>query len=216
MLAWNVPYMPRFDAIFFDFDGVLADSEPLHFSCWAEVLAPLGVKLEWDYYRDHYVGVADRDMIPLIAALADPPLDWTTLWTLSLRKRECLRKTLEHPPFLPELAGLLSDLRREHKLAVVSTSARPEVEPALVAGQIRSYFEVVVTGENTERHKPDPDPYLLAARLAGASNPLVVEDSVPGITSGRSAGFEVLAIPSAAAMPSLLRERLRKTAFYRD
>lgn len=203
--------MPRFDAIFFDFDGVLLDSEPLHYACWAEVLAPLGVKLEWDYYHDHYVGVADRDMIPLIAAHANPPLDWTTLWTQYPSKRECLRRRLEQPPFLPELDGLLADLRREYKLAVVSTSALPEVEPALMAGQIRSYFEALVTGENTERHKPDPDPYLLAARLLGASNPLVVEDSVPGVASARAAGFEVLAVPSAAAMPALLRERLRTT-----
>jgi len=204
--------MPRFDAIFFDFDGVLIDSEPLHYASWAEVLAPLGVKLEWDYYRDHYLGVADRDMIPLIAARTDPPRDWTTLWAQYPNKRECLRKRLEHPPFLPELGALLANLQREHRLAVVSTSARPEVEPALMAGEIRSYFEVVITGEQTERHKPDPDPYLLAARLLSASNPLVVEDSVPGIASGRAAGFEVLAVPSAIAMPALLRERLAASA----
>ncbi len=200
--------MPRFDAILFDFDGVLIDSEPLHYACWAEVLSPLGVKLEWDYYRDHYLGVADREMIPIIAARADPPLDWKALWAQYANKRDCLRKRLEQPPFLPELRGLLEDMRRDHKLAVVSTSVRVEVEPALEAGQIRSYFEAVVTGENTERHKPAPDPYLLAARLVGARNPLVVEDSEPGIASGRAAGFEVLAVPSAARMPALVRQRV--------
>jgi beta-phosphoglucomutase len=198
--------MPRFDAILFDFDGVLIDSEPLHYACWAEVLGPLGVKLEWDYYRDHYLGVADREMIPIIAARADPPLDWKVLWTQYPNKRDCLRKRLEQPPFLPELPGLLEDLSRDHKLAVVSTSVRVEVEPALEAGQIRSYFEAVVTGENTERHKPAPDPYLLAASLVGARNPLVVEDSEPGIASGRAAGFEVLAIPHAGRMPALVRQ----------
>jgi beta-phosphoglucomutase len=200
--------MPRFDAILFDFDGVLIDSEPLHYACWAEVLAPLGVKLEWDYYRDHYLGVADREMIPRIAAQADPPLDWTALWAQYPSKRECLRKRLEHPPFLPELPVLLQDLRRDHKLAVVSTSARVEVEPALEAGRIRSYFEAVVTGENTARHKPAPDPYLLAANVVGARNPLVVEDSEPGIASARAAGFEVLAIPNASRMPALVRQRV--------
>ena len=197
--------MSRFDAILFDFDGVLLDSEPLHCACWADVLAPLGVKLDWAYYRDHYLGVDDRVMIPRIAAAAVPPLDWRTLWAQYPNKRDCLRKKLVQPPFPPELADLLADLCRDHKLAVVSTSARVEVEPPLEAGGIRHYFDAVITGENTERRKPAPDPYLLAAGLVGARKPLVVEDSAPGIASGRAAGFEVLAVESAALMPGLLR-----------
>jgi len=200
--------MPRFDAILFDFDGVLLDSEPLHCACWAEVLAPLGVKLDWDYYRENYLGVDDRVMIPRIASSAMPPLDWRELWAQYPNKLDCLRKRLERPPFSPALAALLADLRRDHKLAVVSTSARVEVEPPLEAGQIRHYFDAVVTGESTERHKPAPDPYLLAASLVGARKPLVVEDSAPGIASGRAAGFEVLAVESAAGMPGLLRDLL--------
>jgi beta-phosphoglucomutase len=200
--------MPSFDAILFDFDGVLLDSEPLHCACWAEALAPLGIRIEWDYYREHYLGVADRDMIPIIAARADPPRKWERLWERYPAKRECLRKKLEQPPFLPELTALLAELRRRHKLAVVSTSVRVEVEPALIAGGIRRYFDAVITGENTARHKPAPDPYLLAAQRLSAHNPLVLEDSEPGIASGRAAGFEVLPVPDAAVMPALLRRRL--------
>lgn len=204
--------MPTFDAIFFDFDGVLLDSEPLHWACWTKALAPLGIRVEWEYYRDHYLGVADRDMIPIIAAQADPPLEWETLWDCYPAKRECLRKRLEQPPFLPELPGLLADLRCRHKLAVVSTSVRVEVEPALVAGGIHQYFDAVITGENTTRHKPAPDPYLYAAQQLSAQNPLVLEDSEPGIASGRAAGFEVLPVTNAAAMPGLLRQRLAESA----
>jgi beta-phosphoglucomutase len=200
--------MPPFDAILFDFDGVLLDSEPLHCACWAEALAPLGIRVEWDYYRDHYLGVADRDMIPIIAARANPPRNWEALWEQYAVKRECLRKRLEQPTFLPELVALLADLSRRYKLAVVSTSVRVEVEPALIAGGIRHYFEAVITGENTARHKPAPDPYLLAAQQLSARNPLVLEDSEPGTSSGRAAGFEVLAVPNAAALPALLRQRL--------
>jgi beta-phosphoglucomutase len=207
--------MPPFDAILFDFDGVLLDSEPLHCACWAEALAPLGIHVEWDYYRDHYLGVADRDMIPIIAARAYPPRNWETLWERYPDKRECLRKKLEQPPFVVELPALLADLRPRHKLAVVSTSVRVEVEPALIAGGIRQYFDAVITGENTARHKPAPDPYLFAAEQLSAQNPLVLEDSEPGIASGRAAGFEVLAVPNAAAMPRLLRRRLAESAQHR-
>ena len=55
---------PQFDAILFDFDGVLIDSEPLHCLCWADVLKPLGVTLEWEFYRDHCIGIDDREMLP--------------------------------------------------------------------------------------------------------------------------------------------------------
>jgi beta-phosphoglucomutase len=200
--------MSYFDAILFDFDGVLIDSEPLHCACWAEVLAPLGVRLDWEFYRKHYLGMDDRVMIPRIAAAADPPLDWRTLWAQYPNKCDSLRRRLEHPPFPPELRELLPQLERRYKLAVVSTSARVEVEPPLEAGGIRGFFEAVITGESTERHKPNPDPYLLAARLLEARHPLVLEDSAPGIASGQAAGFEVLAVPSAAAMPGLLLDRL--------
>jgi beta-phosphoglucomutase-like phosphatase (HAD superfamily) len=63
-----------------------------------------------------------------------------------------------------------------------------------------------------KRHKPAPDPYLLGARLLGAKRPLVVEDSAAGIASGRAAGFEVLPVTSAAAMPSALLARLSSGA----
>jgi len=72
--------MPEFDAILFDFDGVLADTEPVHWACWAEVLKPLGITLEWDYYRDHGIGIDDKDMLRTLAGLANPPLDWRTLY----------------------------------------------------------------------------------------------------------------------------------------
>ena len=58
-------------AIFFDFDGVLLDTEPVHCACWAEVLAPAGLTLTWDYYRDYCIGIDDRDMLRTMARQAD-------------------------------------------------------------------------------------------------------------------------------------------------
>src|SRR5215472_8127969 len=121
--------MPRFDAILFDFDGVLLDSEPLHFACWAEVLAPFGVNLAWDTYRERYVGIDDRDMLRLIAAAAQPPLDWELLFAQYPKKKELFERRIEHPPFLPALHGLLTSLQTRYKLGVVSSSARSEIEP---------------------------------------------------------------------------------------
>jgi HAD superfamily hydrolase (TIGR01509 family) len=180
---------------------VLVDSEPLHSACWAEVLAPFGPALEWDYYREHYIGLDDRDMIRDIAGRAG--LQWETLWAQYPKKKELFSRRMQHPPFHPQLGKLLESLHREYRLAVVSSSARSEIEPPLEAGGLRQYFEAMVTGGDAPRHKPAPDPYLMAARLVSSKSPLVVEDSEPGIASGRAAGFEVLAV-NASEMPELL------------
>jgi beta-phosphoglucomutase len=197
--------MPRFDAILFDFDGVLLDSEPLHCQAWAEVLAPFGIRLDWEFYRERYVGMDDRVMLREIGAAATPPIDWHELWAQYPRKKELFRSYMDRPPFLPELDSLLRRLHPEYKLAVVSSSARIEIQPTLETGGLASYFDVLITGEDVENHKPAPDPYLLAARVTGARSPLVVEDSPPGIASARAAGFEVLAVKSAAEMPASLQ-----------
>ncbi len=196
--------MPRHDAILFDFDGVLLDSEPLHCACWAEVLAPFGVNLTWDEYGKRYVGMDDREMLRIIVAEADRPLDWNVLWAQYPAKKELFRLTMKQAAFAPGLPELLECLHKQYKLAVVSSSARIEIEPPLEACNLRHYFRALVGGDDVEHHKPAPDPYLLAARRLGARAPLVVEDSPHGIASGRAAGFAVLEVNSAVEMPGLL------------
>jgi beta-phosphoglucomutase len=206
--------MPIFEAVLFDFDGVLADTEPIHFDCWAAVLSPAGVSLTWEFYRRHCIGINDRDMVKMVAEAAVPPRSWEELWALYPAKRDLFRRrTLENPPFDAALAPLLERLHGDFKLAVVSASSSSEIEPLLTAGGLRPFFDLVVGGENTppERHKPAPDPYLLAARRLGVSRALVVEDSPPGVASGRAAGFEVLEIGRAADMPELVLRRLYAT-----
>ncbi|MGO9231302.1 MAG: HAD family hydrolase [Bryobacteraceae bacterium] len=203
--------MPLFDAILFDFDGVLADTEPIHCACWAEVLRPFGIALEWDYYRDHAIGIDDKDMLRTLAALADPPLDWRALFAEYPRKRELFRqRVLSHPPFDPALDAFLEKLHRTYGLAVVTSSARSEIDPLLTAGGLRRHFDALVGAEDATHYKPDPEPYRKAAELVGARTPLVVEDSAAGLASGRAAGFEVLAIAAPSEVPALLTRRLKE------
>jgi HAD superfamily hydrolase (TIGR01509 family) len=204
--------MPQFDAILFDFDGVLADTEPVHCACWAEVLKPFGVALDWDYYRDHAVGIDDKDMLRALAARSSPPLDWRTLFAEFPAKQELFRqRTLSRPPFLSALDRLLGDLHRTYSLAVVTSSARAEIDPLLAAGGLRHHFDAVVGAEDVARFKPDPEPYRKAAELLRARTPLVVEDSPAGLASGRAAGFAVLPIAAPGEMPALLARRLHQT-----
>jgi len=201
--------VPEFDAILFDFDGVLADSEPIHFACWQEVLAPLGITLDWAFYRDCCIGVADTDMLRVMAARSDPPRAWEDLVALYPEKKERFRaRMLANPPFAPGLPAVLERLHAGYRLAVVTSSGRTEVEAALAAAGLGTFFDALVCGREAGPLKPAPEPYLLAAKLLGAVRPLVVEDSEPGIASGRAAGFEVLAVKSAATTPDAVLRRL--------
>ena len=201
--------MPRFDAILFDFDGVLVDSEPLHWACWAEVLAPLGVILDWEFYRDRCIGIDDREMLRMMAARSDPPLDWEELWQRYPAKKETFRaRTIAAPPFPAGIAEMLGRLSGSYRMAVVTSSGRSEIEPLLEAAGLLQYFDTLVCARDAPRHKPAPDPYLLAAERLAARAPLVVEDSEAGIASGRAAGFEVLEVKNPADVPRLVLDRL--------
>ena len=201
--------MPAFDSILFDFDGVLADTEPVHWACWAQVLAGVGVTLEWEFYRDYCIGIDDREMLRMMATQSDPSRDWSDLWALYPAKKELFReRTLATPPFAATLGIFLTGLEDRYQLAVVSSSSCSEIEPLLVAGGLRQHFRTIVGGESVRRQKPDPEPYRLAAGRLAVSRPLVVEDSEAGLTSGRAAGFEVLRIPQPSLMPDLVASRL--------
>jgi len=78
-----------YDSILFDFDGVLADTEPIHWACWAETLAPLDIELSWETYRANCIGVADRNMLVFLASLATRAVE-----PESLRPQYAVKKAL--------------------------------------------------------------------------------------------------------------------------
>jgi len=197
-----------YDAILFDFDGVLADSEPLHYECWKQALATFHTDLDWQQWQRSCIGVADRNLMAVLAAGCHPPADPEDLWAQYPRKQALYRElAADHSPIPREVRTLLHELDAIPK-AVVSSSLRPEVEPLLAAAGVRACFAAVVTGDDVERHKPAADPYLLGARLVGARNPLVVEDSALGAASAQAAGFVCLRVPGPLEMPGYLRQAL--------
>ncbi len=198
-----------YDAILFDFDGVLIDTEPLHFACWMEVLKPFHIQVTTEEYLRRWVGVADRDMLNELGPLASPPVDGAALAVCHPAKRELFRKRpLAAPPWAPGLRELLESLAG-YKLAVVTSSGRSEVAPLLDAGGIRGFFDAEVYGNEARPLKPAPDPYLKAAEMLGAHRPLVVEDSDVGVASAVAAGFDYVRLARAADVSRAVWSRLR-------
>jgi HAD superfamily hydrolase (TIGR01509 family) len=199
------------EAVLFDMDGVLVDSEPVHMRAWQEILLPLGhPATEADLLP--WVGVPDRDLARHLAESGAVDL---AAETLLLRKGEVYRAIMRRerpvPPGLREaletLAARLGAGRTDGpSLAVVTTSPREDMEAVLGAAGLRDFFPVIVTGCDVARHKPDPEPYRAAIARLGArpQRCVVLEDSPSGVAAGRAAGCTVLGIlgmHDAAALP---------------
>lgn len=200
--------MSAVEAVLFDFDGVLVDSEPVHFACWREILAPFGIDLRRDFYDRHCIGISDREMIRTLVEMGGRPDLFDEVYARYPAKKALFReRMLAAPPVREETLELLRSLGR-WKLAVVTSSGRAEVEPVLERLGVLSLFGATVYGGDVARLKPAPDPYLEAAARLGIRRALVVEDSPAGREAGRAAGFEVIAIERPCEVASRVRARL--------
>jgi HAD superfamily hydrolase (TIGR01509 family) len=190
-----------YDALLFDFDGVLADTEKIHHASWNTVLEPYGIHFTWPEYLKQCVGIAD----PIVAQslqLPDPAL-------AVARKQQLLRQGLEQtPPFSKETLDLLHELSTSYRMAVVSSSFQTEIYPPIERAGLLPLFETLVFGNEVQNLKPAPDPYLLAVQRLSVRNPLVIEDSDAGVASGKAAGLEVLRVAGPDTMPNQLRQLL--------
>jgi HAD superfamily hydrolase (TIGR01509 family) len=180
----------------FDFDGVLADTEPLHWQGWVELLEPQGILLTWEDYCRNGRGVPDTGMAE---ALHLPPF---TAAQLAWRRERVVERLIATLPIPQATCEMLRTLARR-PLALVTTARRVPIETALRAAGILECFSVIVCREDVSRHKPFPDAYLLAAGRLGRTG-IAFEDSVPGIQSARAAGFRVIEVRSVAELPGLV------------
>ncbi len=188
---------------------MLADTEPLHFRCWREVLAGFGVQLEWEWFARNCIGTSEHDTLRAFLPLASPPLDFDALWAQYPRKKELFRAMIASGvPLAPGVRELLDGLHGRYRMAVVSSSSRREVALALEVGGILPYFGALVCGSEVAHLKPAPDPYLRAAELLESKRPLVVEDSAAGIASAQAAGFAFVRVASVADMAAAVTQAL--------
>lgn len=190
------------DALFFDFDGTLVDSEPLHYACWQEILRPFGIELSWDVYERNCIGVSDRQMVSQLAEEAG--VDFDALYAQYPRKKEMLRERILSAPPMPLATRQRLQQGFPVPIAIVSSSYQLEVEPVLAQLGLDAHFATMVFGDHVSNLKPHPEPYLEAARRLGVRNPLVFEDSAAGLASARAAGFAVVHVPRAEDLVSLL------------
>lgn len=197
--------MGRLQAVVLDFDGVIADTEPLHCQACREVLAPLGITLTWEEYAERYIGMADREVFGRLAEQHGLALDPDLRNTLLARKAKVLSRVfVDARPLFPGVAQLMTRWSEVVPLAIASGALRGEIESVLRAAGIAETVRVIVAAEDVLRSKPAPDPYLQAlARLEPQAGRLVparsvaIEDSRWGVQSAQSAGMRAVAVTTS-------------------
>lgn len=203
-------------AVFFDFDGVIADSEPLHYRAYQEVLGPAGMGFPWAAYLDEYIGYDDRNVFSVLFRRAGRPLDDAGLRDWVARKGQAFLGIVarEPPRLYPGARELIEALAGRVPLALCTGALPPDIEPILRGAGLRERFEVVVTAADVAASKPDPTCYRLAReRLARlhpeldlpAAHGIAIEDTPAGIDAARGAGLRVLAVASTHPAAALGR-----------
>jgi len=183
------------DAVIFDMDGVLADSEPVHLYAMRLLLAEYGVDWVPDG-RDPTVGLTALEAFAIICtrhALPHDPRRLDELYTA--RVVPLLRERVTPLPGVPDVPKALA--ARGLRLGLASSSGPAVIETTLAALGVRPLFEAVVSGVEVARGKPAPDVFLETARRLGVAPAacVVVEDSERGVSAARAAGMRCVAIP---------------------
>ena len=155
-------------AIVFDFDGVLADSEPLHLAAYQEIFSELGVTLTREDYYDNFLGYDDEGVIALMGERHGWQLDAQQVAALIARKTEAFESIVGARDVLyPGAADAVRRLASSYPLGIASGALRSDIEMILKGSGLERLFRFIVSAEDTAESKPAPDPYLRAAELHG-------------------------------------------------
>jgi HAD superfamily hydrolase (TIGR01509 family) len=185
-------------ALILDFNGVLVDDEPLHFDLFREVLAEEGVSISATDYHERYLGYDDRGCFEAALVDAGQTAACDRLDELIARKaNRYLARASGELRYFAGAAQSVTALARRWPIAICSGALRPEIEFALEQMKVRNRVSVIVSAEDTDRCKPDPEGFLLALdalrSVKGedleAGHCLVLEDSLAGLQSAKAAGM---------------------------
>jgi HAD superfamily hydrolase (TIGR01509 family) len=188
-------------AILFDMDGTLIDSEPLWLEAEIEIMEELGCN--WD----------QQDQINCLGGPIDKTENYMQDRSNNIKPFGYFTKKLDDVmeqklstklDLIPNALEIINECKRsELKMALVTASSGRLMRAVLKRFPV-GIFDTVVSYDDVERSKPDPEPYLLAAKTLGVdiTNCVILEDSLTGVQSGLSAGAQVIGIPHLVKMPS--------------
>ena len=196
--------MKRLEAVIFDMDGVLVDSEPWHYEIETILFKKLGLDVSEELHHT-YLGTAGDLMYSDLKERFDIPMSLDDLLKWDEEYRIGIFREMTDIKPIPGIPELLKELKSNNLKTAVATSSVPGiVDIILEKCSIRTYFDTVVTTEMAGKSKPAPDVYLLASQIIGVSpsNCVVFEDSFNGVRAAKNASMYCIAYQ--ADNPSLV------------
>jgi beta-phosphoglucomutase len=190
-------------AIVFDFDGVIADSEPLHLQAFQRTLGDEGLELSARDYYARYLGYDDAGLFQALARDREIALSDDQIASLVARKAGTLQDMLHDGHVLfPGASEFIHAAALEVPIAIASGALRHEILEILEAAGLARLFTVIVAAGDTPRSKPSPAPYRLAfdrlrRSIGGEPDPqrcVAIEDSRWGLESARGAGLRCVGV----------------------
>lgn len=185
-------------------DGVLADTGPIHFESWIKLGREIGIEFTRKFFEQTFGQQSPTITRKLVGPEADEALieEWANL--KEKYYREMVKDKLEP---LPGVLKILSDLKSEgFKLAVGSSGPSENVELLLTSLKIKQYFDVIITAAEVKKGKPEPDVFLIAAKVLNVNteNCIVIEDAPVGIEAAKRAGMVSIALTTTHNKEDLL------------
>ena len=186
--------MRQVQAVIFDMDGVIVDSEARHERAFLEVVREIGYGDKLDLRFADYVGRSDQVLWVDFVARHKPRE--TVAQLLAMKRRRMVDLIRQEQPVFDGLPELVEKLAARYVLGLASGSERPVVEEVLGLKRLGRFFSAVVSDSDVEHGKPAPDIFLRAAELLEVAPQAccVVEDSKPGVAAALAAGMPVIAI----------------------
>jgi len=182
------------EAVFFDNDGVLVDTEHLYFAASQQSFVEVGHELT----REVFIDLSLRQGRSVFDALRPHGFDDAAIAELRARRDEAYRRSVAAGVEIYEGAHeTVAALAARYPMAIVTSAHRDDFELAHRESGLLHHFEFVLASGEYARHKPHPDPYLEAAARLGVAPErcVVIEDSVRGLQAAVAAGMRCLAIP---------------------
>ena len=194
-------------AVIFDFDGIIVDSEPIHYRAFQKILEPLGAGFSWQEYVERYLGFDDRDAFREAFRASGLLLTDEKLSELIALKASLFHEVAsEGVSSYPGVIQLIKSIAGTIPLAICSGALRSDIEPVLQMLSLAEAFDCMVTAEDVPASKPDPASYRLAIEklqqifprsTITAAEAVAIEDTPAGISSAKGAGLWVVSVTNS-------------------
>ena len=202
------------EALIFDFDGVVVDSEPIHCDCFRQVMkAEYGLDFTRETYFQRYLAYTDAECFHAMLEEHDKPCDAQVIARLTARKTQLVHQAFATS--IPPMAGVVELMRQARSaglaVGICSGALRSEIEAAARTVGARPFVQIIISAEDVQVGKPDPAGYMLAraqlSRCVGRELPgaqcLAIEDAPAGIRAAKAAGLRVLAVTNSLGKQQL-------------